>query len=82
VDLTVRAARRGNVVVAVDLMPVALEPDKETPWGEAVRGIVAAEQKLRLAVLAEHGVPVARWEDGTAAGALLRTARRRPRVPR
>jgi uncharacterized protein (DUF58 family) len=82
VDLTVRAARRGNVVVAVDLLPAKLVPDKETAWGEAVRGIIVAEQKIRLAVLAEHGVPVARWDDGTAVGTLLRASRRRPRVVR
>ncbi len=82
VDLTVRAARRGNVVVAVDLMPGELVADKETVWGESVRGIVVAEQRVRVAVLAQHGVAVARWEDGTAVGALLRTARRRPRVLR
>ncbi|MGH3879136.1 MAG: DUF58 domain-containing protein, partial [Actinophytocola sp.] len=82
VDLTVRAARRGNLVLAVDLLPVDLEADPTTPWGEAVRQIVVAEQRVRLAVLAEHGVPVARWEDGSAVGTLLRAARRRPRVRR
>lgn len=81
-ELTVRAARRGDLVVAVDLMPTELEPDRESPWGEAVRHIMIAEHKVRLAVLAEHGVPVTRWEDGTAVGALLRAARRRPRMVR
>jgi len=82
VDLAVRAARRGTTVLAVDLMPAGLVADPTTPWGEAVRGIVVAEQRVRLAVLAQHGVSVARWDDGTAVGALLRGARRRPRVPR
>jgi uncharacterized protein (DUF58 family) len=82
VDLTVRVARRGNLVLAVDLLPAGLEPDDTTPWGEAVRSIVVAEQRIRLAVLAEHGVSVARWEDGSAVGALLRSARRRPKLVR
>lgn len=82
VELTVRMARRGNLVLAVDLLPPDLEPDDETPWGEAVRRIVLAEQRVRLAVLAEHGVPVVGWGDGGAVGALLRSARRRIRVPR
>ena len=80
VDLAVHAARRGNLVVAVDLLPSGLEPDRETPWGDSVRRIVVAEQRLRLAVLADHGVPIARWEDGTAAAALLRASRRRRRA--
>ena len=69
-------------MLAVDLMPAELVADPTTPWGEAVRGIVVAEQRVRLAVLAQHGVSVARWDDGTAVGALLRSARRRPRVLR
>jgi uncharacterized protein (DUF58 family) len=80
VDLTVHAARRGNLVVAVDLLPDDLERDRETPWGESVRRIVVAEQRLRLAVMADHGVPIARWQDGTAAAALMRASRRRPRM--
>ncbi|HEV7646806.1 MAG TPA: DUF58 domain-containing protein [Actinophytocola sp.] len=82
VDLTVHAARRGNLVVAVDLMPADLAPDRETPWGDSVRQIIVAEQRLRLAVLADHGVPIGRWKDGTAVAALLRASRRRPRMVR
>jgi len=82
VDLTVQAARRGNLVLAIDLLPTDLQPDRESPWGESVKRIVIAEQKIRLAVLAGHGVPVARWEDGSAAAALMRAARRRPRMVR
>jgi hypothetical protein len=82
VELTVAVARRGNLVLAVDLLPADLVPDDATPWGEAVRSIVVAEQRIRLAVLAEHGVSVARWEDGSAVGALLRSSRRRPKLVR
>ncbi|MGH3759206.1 DUF58 domain-containing protein, partial [Actinophytocola sp.] len=82
VDLAVTVARRGNLVLAVDLLPADLVADEESPWGEAVRAIMVAEHRVRLAVLGEHGVPVARWEDGTAVGTLLRAARRRPRVLR
>jgi uncharacterized protein (DUF58 family) len=80
VDLTVQVARRGNAVLAVDLLPTELTPDTESPWGEAVRDILVAEHHIRLAVLAEHGVPVSRWEDGTALGTLVRAAHRRPRA--
>ncbi len=82
VEAAVHAARRGSVVIAVDLLPRDLVTDDETPWGDAVRSIVVAEQRIRLAVLAEHGVPVARWEDGSLSAALQRSARRRRRVPR
>jgi uncharacterized protein (DUF58 family) len=82
VDLTVRAARRGNLVLAVDLLPRELLADLETPWGEAVRTILVAEQRMRLAVLAEQGVPVLRWDDAGTLGPLLRAARRRRGVRR
>lgn len=82
VELTVRAARRGTLVLALDLLPANLVPDPASPWGPAVRGIIVAEQRQRLAVLAEHGVAVLRWDQGTPLGPVLRSARRRPRVRR
>jgi uncharacterized protein (DUF58 family) len=78
VDLTVGAMRRGNLVLALDLMPGELVANRATPWGDAVRDILLAEQRMRLAVLAEHGVLTARWDDSATLGALLRSARRRP----
>ena len=81
VDLTVRATRRGNLVLAVDLLPRDLVADRETPWGEAVRSILVAEQRMRLAALADQGVLVARWDAATL-GSLLHAARRRQGVRR
>jgi uncharacterized protein (DUF58 family) len=77
VDLTIRLARRGRLVVAVDLLPVELAPDRTTPWGPAVVAILRAEHQVRTAALADHGVLVARWDGGAEIAALLRTARRR-----
>lgn len=84
-QLAVVAARRGNLVVAVDVLPEPLVPDPETPWGDAVLALVKAERRARLDGLAAHGVPVLSWpsrEAGrvTAAAMLRRLARdhRRP----
>lgn len=77
VDLTVRAGRRGNLVIAVDVLPGELLADTGTPWGEAVRTILRAEQRMRLAALAERGVPVLTWDAAAAIGPLLRSVRRR-----
>lgn len=80
VDLVVRAVRRGRLLVAVDLLPASLHPDRTTPWGEAVVSILRAEHRVRLRALAEHGVPVMSWESGVPIAALLRTARQRRRI--
>jgi uncharacterized protein (DUF58 family) len=79
VDLVIRLARRGRLVVAVDLLPAELRADRTTPWGPAVVSILRAEHAVRVRALEEHGVPVLRWENGAAIGALLRAARRRRR---
>ena len=68
----VLAARRGHLVVAIDVLPQPLIADDETPWGEAVLALVRAERKVRLDALAGHGVPVLRWTSGAAVGATLR----------
>lgn len=77
VELTVRLARRGRLVLAVDLLPADLAPDRGTAWGEAVLRIVRAEHRVRLAALAEHGVLITRWAGGAEVVAMLRAARRR-----
>lgn len=93
-QLAVVAARRGNLVVAVDVLPQPLAADPETPWGPAVLALVRAERRARLEGLAWHGVPVLHWAaGGTGAGGapaaalaattLRRLARgRRPRIAR
>jgi hypothetical protein len=85
-QLAVVAARRGNLVVAIDVLPQPLVADPETPWGEAVLALVRAERRARLDGLASHGVPVLRWtlgEPATAAATLHRlTSGRRPRLIR
>ena len=79
VDVVIRLARRGRLVAAVDLLPAELRADRTTPWGAAVVSILRAEHAVRVRALEEHGVPVLRWENGAAIGALLRAARRRRR---
>ncbi|HEV2781568.1 MAG TPA: DUF58 domain-containing protein, partial [Actinophytocola sp.] len=76
-DLTVHAARRGNPVIAVDLLPHPLLAARDTPWGEAVRRILLAEHDVRCAGLRAHGVAVVRWEGGSPLAAMLRQLRRR-----
>jgi uncharacterized protein (DUF58 family) len=79
VELVIRLTRRDRLVVAVDLLPTELAPDRTTPWGSAVVSVLRAEHRLRLQALAEHGAVVVRWESGVTLGALLRTARLRRR---
>ncbi|HEV8559471.1 MAG TPA: DUF58 domain-containing protein [Actinophytocola sp.] len=76
-DLTAHAARRGNPIIAVDLLPHPLTPARETPWGPVVLGLLLAEQRVRLDALRGLGVPSVRWGDGTALRAMLRLIRRR-----
>ncbi len=77
VELVLRVARRGRLVVAVDLLPAGLEPDTSTPWGPAVLSVLRAEHRVRLRALEEHGVLVVPWDGGGQVAALLRLARRR-----
>jgi uncharacterized protein (DUF58 family) len=79
VGLVTRLARRGGLIVAVDLLPANLSPDRTTPWGPSVVSILRAEHQVRIRALEEHGVVVLTWASGLPIGALLRTARRRRR---
>ncbi len=79
VDLTVRLTRRGRFVLAVDLMPAELAPDRTTPWGAPVASIVRAEHRMRLRALEEHGVVVVPWDGGGQVAAVLRRVRGRRR---
>lgn len=74
VEQTLVAARRGNLVIAIDVLPAHLVPDQDTPWGEAVVKILAAEHANRLDALRARGVPVVSWVDGSEVVALLRKA--------
>lgn len=68
--LAIVAARRGNLVIAADVLPRPLLADPQTPWGPAVLSLVRAEHQARLDVLARHGVPVVPWapaDHGTSA---------------
>jgi Protein of unknown function DUF58 len=63
-QLAVVAARRGNLVIGLDVLPQPLVADPETPWGPAVLALVRAERRARLDGLAWHGVPVLSWAAG------------------
>jgi hypothetical protein len=76
----VRLARHGRFVLAVDLLPADLAPDRTTPWGTAVVSILRAEHRVRIGALEHHGVSVLRWDGGGAVAGLLRAAGRRRRV--
>lgn len=74
VHQTLLATRRGGLVVAVDVLPGALRPDPETPWGDVVAKMLGMEHALRLAALRGGGVPVVSWVDGSEVVAVLRRA--------
>ncbi|WP_433268361.1 DUF58 domain-containing protein [Actinosynnema sp. CS-041913] len=77
VELTVHAARRGNVVLAVDVLPEGLRPDQETPWGGAALRVLELEHEVRLEAMRRHGVAVVAWDARAAAiaGVLRQAAR-------
>ncbi|HEX3789534.1 MAG TPA: DUF58 domain-containing protein [Pseudonocardiaceae bacterium] len=79
---TVHAARRGSLVLAVDVLPSPLRVEvdrRDNPWGESVRQIIVAEHDLRLAALRARGVAVLGWGDGTGLAGVLRRSRPRNR---
>lgn len=57
-ELAVQTRKHGHVVLAINTLPLPLEPDAETPWGEVAAELIAAEHRLRLRRMAEHGVAV------------------------
>jgi uncharacterized protein DUF58 len=72
VDVAVVAARRGGLIVAVDVLPRPLHPDTEIPWGQAALALIKAEHRMRVDALSSHGVPVLNWADGAVTAAILR----------
>ena len=84
VEIAVVAARRGGLVVAVDVLPARLAPDTDAPWGRAALALLLAEHRMRLDALSAHGVPVLNWSDSGVAAAILRrlAISRRPQVAR
>ena len=72
VDVAVVAARRGGLIVAVDVLPRPLHPDTEVPWGQAALALIKAEHRMRVDALSSHGVPVLNWADGAVTAAILR----------
>ncbi|MEU4743368.1 DUF58 domain-containing protein, partial [Actinosynnema sp. NPDC023658] len=77
VELAVHAARRGNLVLAVDVLPTPLRADPDTPWGDSAAKVIALEHHVRLEAMRQHGVAVLPW-GAPIAGALrgARTGRR------
>ncbi|GAA1261145.1 DUF58 domain-containing protein [Saccharothrix xinjiangensis] len=80
VELAVHAARRGNLVLAVDVLPERLRADPEAPWGESALKVIRLEHDVRLEAMRQHGVAVVTW-GGPIAG-VLRQARAARRVAR
>jgi hypothetical protein len=74
VEQTLLAARRGGLVVAVDVLPSPLVPDTEHGWGDVVAKVITIEHENRLAALRSRGVPVVSWVDGSEVVAVLRRA--------
>ena len=77
VGVAAHASRRGNVVLAVDLLPDPLVAARDSEWGEVVGTVLRIEHRLRLDTLREHGIPVVRWTDGRLVAETLRQVRRR-----
>ncbi|ONI86199.1 hypothetical protein ALI22I_26220 [Saccharothrix sp. ALI-22-I] len=80
VELAVHAARRGNLVLAVDVLPEPLRADPETPWGVSALKVIRMEHDVRLQAMRQHGVAVLRW--GAPIAGVLREARTGRRLHR
>ncbi len=76
VQAAVHAARRGNRVLAVDVLPAGLVADRSDQWGEVVRRMLLLEHAARLTALRDRGVAVMSWSDGGSVADLLRRVRR------
>jgi hypothetical protein len=76
-DCVIHAARRGERVLAVDMLPPVLAPDPGSAWGEVVRQVIVGEHRARLSAMRAQGVPVIPWADGVVVAATLRRIRRR-----
>ncbi|MBY8851825.1 hypothetical protein K7G98_27470, partial [Saccharothrix sp. MB29] len=61
VELAVHAARRGNVVLAVDVLPSPLRADRDSPWGEAAAAVVGLEHAGRGRVVRDLGGDDLHW---------------------
>ena len=57
-ELAVQTRKHGHIVLAINTLPLPLKPDPETPWGEVAAEMIAAEHRLRLRRMAQHGVAV------------------------
>jgi uncharacterized protein (DUF58 family) len=57
-ELAVQTRKHGHVVLAINTLPLPLKPDTETPWGEVAAEMIAAEHRLRLKRMIQHGVAV------------------------
>ncbi|GAB2989896.1 DUF58 domain-containing protein [Saccharothrix stipae] len=80
VELAVHAARRGNLVLAVDVLPSPLRADRRTPWGESAMKVIRLEHDVRLEAMRQHGVAVLPW--GASIAGVLRAARTGRRLSR
>ncbi|MFE2756440.1 DUF58 domain-containing protein [Actinosynnema sp. NPDC059335] len=80
VELAVHAARRGNLVLAVDVLPEPLRADRDTPWGESAMKVIRLEHEVRVEAMRQHGVAVVRW--GAPIAGVLRGARAGRRLGR
>ncbi|MET9228184.1 DUF58 domain-containing protein [Lentzea sp. NPDC003310] len=59
-ELAVQTRKHGHTVLAISTLPLDLVPDRESAWGEVAAEMIAAEHRLRLRRMAEHGVAVTR----------------------
>ena len=57
-ELAVQTRKHGHVVLAINTLPLPLRPDPEAPWGEVAAEMIAAEHRLRLKRMIQHGVAV------------------------
>ncbi|MBB5807598.1 uncharacterized protein (DUF58 family) [Saccharothrix ecbatanensis] len=80
VELAVHAARRGNLVLAVDVLPQPLRPDPEARWGVSALKVIRLEHDVRLEAMRQHGVAVVPW--GAPIAGVLRQARTERRLSR
>ena len=77
VTVALEAAQHGAHVLAVDVLPQPVRPDRTRRYAPLALELVLADQQRRRERLVAAGVPVLRWDPVVVPGEIARWGRRR-----
>jgi uncharacterized protein (DUF58 family) len=81
-DMLARLTQSGRYTVAVDTLPVGVEPPRRSPWTPLATRLWRIERDNVLGRLREHGVPVVAWAGAGSLDQVLRDVARMASAPR